>query len=386
LKVKPKVAILRGPLLSPYEMQSYEPLKKEFELVAFTPHQTNFDVSSIDIPKESLWCPIAGQVAFERERRKLQVGRDALTGNTHSFCGLAERLKGFDLYHIMDQPYCFSFEAALAKRDYGGKLVVSQWENIPHHNEEKFMERHIKKTVKEQADLFLVMSGLAERALLEEGVTPEKIKRLYGGVDVDHFSPGKADEKLRKSLGIPASGFLVLYVGRISQSKGIFTLLQAAKELVSEDPDYHFLLVGRDEVDAAGWAAENGLGHSVHLAGFVPYDQMPKYYRLGRVLVLPSLPDKRQQEQFGYALAEALACGVPVVGSDCGAVPEVVGDPNRIFPAGSVEGLVKILKKLKRTHSTSMKTKARQRATELFSAEKLSKSLARIYWELLEGK
>ena len=96
--------------------------------------------------------------------------RDALTGQTYSFCGMADRLKGFDLYHVMDQYFCFSYEAALAKRAYGGKLIVSQWENIPHHNEENFMERHIKATVQKQADFFLAMSDLSKQALLKEGV------------------------------------------------------------------------------------------------------------------------------------------------------------------------------------------------------------------------
>ena len=137
---KPRVAILRGPLLNPYEMQSYEPLQKHFDMVTFVPHKTFLDTSSISIPRESLWCPIQGRTPFEREKRKWQTLRDAVTGHTHSLCGLVDRLKGFDLYHVMDQYFCFSYEAALAKRKFGGKLIVSQWENIPHQTEEKFME------------------------------------------------------------------------------------------------------------------------------------------------------------------------------------------------------------------------------------------------------
>jgi alpha-maltose-1-phosphate synthase len=380
---KPKIAILRGPLLNPYEMQSYEPLKKEFDLVAFTPHETHFDTSAIHIPKESLWCPIAGKIPFERGLRKGQALRDAVTGNTHSFCGLADRLEGYDLYHVMDQPFCYSYEAALAKRKHGGKLVVSQWENIPHHNEEKFMERHIKKTVREQADLFLAMSDLAEKALLEEGVSPDKIQKVYAGIDTGHFSPGRPDEALRRSLAIPKGAFTILYVGRLARSKGVHTLLEAAKELVAKDADFHILLVGKDEEGVGDWARENGLGHSVHLAGFVPYSEMPKYYRLSDLLVLPSLPEKRQQEQFGYVLAEAMACGVPVVGSDCGAIPEVIGESSRIFEAGSVEGLVRILQKLKGRNLLPLKKQARKRAAGLFSSKRLTRDLAGIYNELL---
>jgi glycosyltransferase involved in cell wall biosynthesis len=380
---KPKIAILRGPLLNPAEMRSYELLRKEFDLTAFTPHETHFDTSSIRIPKESLWCPIAGKVPFERGLRKWQAARDAVTGTTHSFCGLASRLEGFDLYHVMDQPFCFSYEAALAKRRHGGKLVVSQWENIAHHNEEKFMERQIKRTVREQADLFLAMSELSERALLEEGVMPEKIRRMRAGVDTRHFTPGRPDETLRRSLALPKGAFTVLYVGRLARSKGTFTLLEAARRLVERDADFHFLLVGKDEEGVGAWAARSGLAHSIHLAGFVPYAHMPKYYRLADLLVLPSLPEKRQQEQFGYVLAEGMACGIPAAGSDCGAIPEVIGDPSRIFRAGDADSLLETLLRLKRQRAPAQGKRVRERACALYSSKRLAGDLARVYKELL---
>jgi glycosyltransferase involved in cell wall biosynthesis len=364
-------------------MQTYERLKNRFDITAFVPHETYMDVSAIQINKESLWCPIAGKTPFEREKRKWQALRDAATGQTHSFCGLGDRLKGFDLYHVMDQYFCFSYEAVLAKRKYGGKLLVSQWENIPYHNEEKFMERHIKHSVREQADLFLAMSELSKRALLEEGVPEGKIEKISSGVDVTHFSPGKADEKLRQSLGLPPKAFAVLYVGRLSESKGIFTLLEAARTLRSAKENIHFLLVGKDEEGVGKWVADNGLSDRVHLAGFVPYDRMPKYYRLSGMLVLPSLKEKRQQEQFGYVLAEAMACGVPVLGSDCGAIPEVIGDARRIFKSGSADKLAQLIMEWKRKPQAPQRLEARKRSQSHYSSSNLSQNLARIYQGLL---
>ena len=383
MRSKPKIALLRGPLLSPFEMQSYEPLRREFDLVAITPHATYQDVSSIKIPRESLWCPIAGKIPFERSLRKWQAARDALTGNTHSFCGMVDRLKGFDIYHVMDQYFCFSFEAALAKRKYGGKLLVTQWENIPGLNERKFMERHIKSAVKKEADLFLSMTGTAERALLEEGVDSKKIRKTFGAVDTGHFSPGKADLNLRSALGIPRQAFVVLYVGRLAESKGIFTILEAARKLQATEPDLHFLLVGKDEEGVGDWVLKNGLSGLVHLAGFLPYAEMPRYYRQADLFVLPSLPTKGWLEQFGYVLAEAMACGVPAVGSDCGAIPEVIGNPSRIFPAGSADGFCDVLRKTRSTPLGSARKAARQRAVDLFSSKKLAQTLGRIYEELL---
>lgn len=72
MKHKPKVAILRGPLLNPFEMQNYEKMRDEFEITAFVPHRTQFDLADVELTKEVLWCPIAGNIPFERDLRKWQ--------------------------------------------------------------------------------------------------------------------------------------------------------------------------------------------------------------------------------------------------------------------------------------------------------------------------
>ncbi len=170
------------------------------------------------LPKEVLRCPIADKIPFERPRRKFQAAKEILTGDTFSFCGMRDRLQGFDLYHIKDQSFCFSYEAALAKKRHGGKLIVTQMENIPRLNEQKWMERHIKETVRKEADLFLAASEGAVATLLEEGVSPEKIGRIANAVNVQQFHPADANLELRRSLGVPDKAFLVLYVGRSTYS------------------------------------------------------------------------------------------------------------------------------------------------------------------------
>ena len=67
------------------------------------------------------------------------------------------------------------------------------------------------------------------------------------------------------------------------------------------------------------------------------------------VLVLPSQSSSRWQEQFGHVLIEAMAAGVPVIGSDCGAIPEVIGDAGMVFPEGDVEALKERLYQLCRS-------------------------------------
>jgi len=378
-----RIAIIRGPLLNPFEMQSYEPLQNEFDITAFKPHVTHFETESIHLPQQTLWCPIAGKIPFERGRRQWQAVQDHLKGDTFSFCGMRDHLKGFDLIHLKDQSFCYSFEAALARRKYGGKLVVTQLENIPFLNEEKFMERHIKKTVRENADLFLAASEGARMTLMEEGIPEAKIRRIANSIDTAFFIPGPRDAALAASLQIPSGAFTVIYVGRLARSKGVFSLLDAFRGIYRSNPSLHLLLVGKDEEKIGDWVNQTHLGSRVHLGGVVPYEQMPRFYRLADLLVLPSLTRKRWREQFGYVLAEAMACGVPTAGSDSGAIPEVIGRKEMIFKEGSVQALQKLLGEQSHRSLSPLKIWARKRAVSLFSSKRLTEFLRNTYNELL---
>jgi len=74
--------------------------------------------------------------------------------------------------------------------------------------------------------------------------------------------------------------------------------------------------------------------------------EMPSYYNRLDVLVLPSLTRPNWKEQFGRVLIEAMACGVPVVGSDCGEIPNVIGQAGLIFPEGDADELRARLERL----------------------------------------
>jgi glycosyltransferase involved in cell wall biosynthesis len=84
---------------------------------------------------------------------------------------------------------------------------------------------------------------------------------------------------------------------------------------------------------------ELGLQDSVHCEEATPSAMMPAFYRGLDVLVLPSHSTRRWVEQFGRVLTEAMACGVPVVGSDSGEIPNVIGEAGLIFPEGDADAL-----------------------------------------------
>ena len=87
------------------------------------------------------------------------------------------------------------------------------------------------------------------------------------------------------------------------------------------------------------YAAELGISDAVEVRAFVPYDQMAALYANATCMVLGSLPVWSWEEQFGMVLVEAMACGVPILASSSGAIPEVVGDSARLFAPGDWVGL-----------------------------------------------
>jgi glycosyltransferase involved in cell wall biosynthesis len=91
-------------------------------------------------------------------------------------------------------------------------------------------------------------------------------------------------------------------------------------------------------------ARQRGVAERVHLAGSVPHEETPLYYRLMSVCVLPSETEGGWRESFGRALVEAMACGVPVIGSSSGAIPDTIDQAGRIFPEGNARALANAIR------------------------------------------
>lgn len=177
------------------------------------------------------------------------------------------------------------------------------------------------------------------------------------GVDLETFRPAGGtgvSDGADATGGAPAPGAVataattdgagpitVGFIGRLVPEKGILLLLDA----LAREPRLLLRVVGTgplgDELPARALAA--GVGDRVELVGAVDPGAIPEVLRSFDVLAVPSLPTPSWTEQFGRVAVEAMACGVPVVASDAGALPDVVGGAGIVVPTGDSAALAEAL-------------------------------------------
>jgi glycosyltransferase involved in cell wall biosynthesis len=185
-------------------------------------------------------------------------------------------------------------------------------------------QRYLARTVPHslrRASLVLVDSQASRHDLLRlYPVSPERVTVIYPGVD-QRFCPlpASASEPVRQRLGLPQQ--FLLFVGTLEPRKNLVRLLEALQR-VPDVPD--LVIAGRK-----GWLYEEifatvdrlAMQDRVYFLDFVDDADLPALYNLASAFVYPSL-----YEGFGLPVAEALACGVPVVTSAVASLPEVAGD------------------------------------------------------------
>lgn len=202
-------------------------------------------------------------------------------------------------------------------------------------------------------------------------VSPDKIRMVYNGLDADFFCP----------LHLPRKPNSLLFIGNTDDpKKGIKYLLQAMTLL----PPHINLIIVDDgppqKTYAAGLVNEYSLASRVIFTGKVSAEKLRLLYNTASLVVLPSL-----YEGFGLPAAEAMACSTPVIATNTGALPEVVGEegagllvPPRNAPAlaQAVQEVVKDEKKAK-----IMGEAGRRRVEKLFTWSKVAEKTEAVYKE-----
>ncbi|PYQ14444.1 MAG: hypothetical protein DMF80_12600 [Acidobacteria bacterium] len=242
------------------------------------------------------------------------------------------------------------------------------------------------------AAVHIIANSSAVAASVEALGLASRMEVIPNGVDLKEFSPEVDGGGLRKELGIPPEACLVGMVGLFASWKGQQEFLRSAAVLHDRCPGLLFLLVG-DEVyrtDGHGafretlirQARDHGLGEVVTFTGY--RHDVPKVMAALDVVIHASI----RPEPFGRVVLEAMAMGRPVVATNAGGVPEVLGTDGGaglLVPPGDVSALTNAIMRLVRdeTLRRSMGAAGRQRAEALFDIRFHAARVAALYERVL---
>lgn len=211
------------------------------------------------------------------------------------------------------------------------------------------------------------------------GVPLERIVVAPPGVD-ERFRPIPAAEVAAFRVRVNAPERFILHVGTLQPRKNLPTLLEAFSRL--RDRGVKLVLVGDK-----GWQYDEifrriealGLNRRVVLAGYAPDEDLPLWYNAASLLVFPSV-----YEGFGLPVAQAMACGAPVVAADTSSIPEVVGEAAILFDPQDTEALTASLDALLAEPSLAAELRARGLArARAFSWRASAETLATVYRQVL---
>jgi L-malate glycosyltransferase len=305
----------------------------------FGRYEVDFEFNS-DVPVESY--PVSF-VNFKRtSTRWLLRSRDL---------GFAEFQP--EIIHIENEPHSWIVcQTLLYRRLFAprAKVVIFHTENLsPEEQGRKSRTlEHLASFNRQFVDFFICANKAGKEILLGKGIPAAKIEVLPQiGIDPDVFFPYPPlqREAIRRELGIFEAEFVIGFVGRFVEEKGLLDLVEAVGGLrASSKRELVLMLFGKGPLEESVRVRAGKLGIKLVILPSRKYQEVAATINALDVLVLPSRSRTFWKEQFGQVLTEAMACGVPVIGSDSGEIPNVIGDAGLIFREGNVEQLSECLR------------------------------------------
>ena len=268
----------------------------------------------------------------------------------------------FDMVLCESEPWSFlRWQTWLHTRLFGrgARFAEFTWENVERTGVKGSVLRVVYWLAGLGSDLLVAGNRGAAEICERFGFRRDRIVVLPQlGVDPDHYPPVSPVRKreLRREHGILEDAFLVGFCGRMVESKGVDDLVAAVARLRNEGKDdVRVALMGAGNLE--GLLGSDAGADWIHQKGPRPHSEVPAFLQMLDVFVLPSKTsyDHRGcpvwEEQFGHVLIEVMACGVPVLGSRSGAIPEVLAREDLTFPPGDAEFLAQLIARLHDDHA-----------------------------------
>lgn len=346
------------------------------------------------VPAE--WRDRRGNARLERAHTRgydLQVAPLAFNGqyHFHFYPTLGRVLSQLrpDILHMDEEPYNLAtWHALRVGQRVGARSLFFTWQNLNQRYPWPF--RHFEAANYRRAASAIAGNRAAAAVLRAKGYHGPLTVIPQFGVDPEIFKPDTQTGDAQSAAPPPAhlrpAPFTVGYAGSLIPEKGVDLLLHACAALTDMNWRLALLGDGPDRAHLEALAVELDIRGRVDFLGQRPSTQMPEIYRTFDLLVLPSRSRPNWIEQFGRVLIEAMSCGVPVIGSDSGEIPHVVGNAGLIFPEGDVASLHAAIRGLAADPARWADLAARGRARVLaqFTQAQVAAATYRVYQTIIQ--
>ncbi len=240
---------------------------------------------------------------------------------------LALQVAGIPLVTTIHHPITRDRQLAVdSEKVWYRKLLVRRWYD--------FLD--MQQRVAKQLNHIVTVSGISRRDIVADfGVDARRVAVMYNGVDTEVFRPVEGrDRKVSQIMAIASAD---------TPTKGLQILLPAVAQLITAGKQLEVVLVGKPKPEGETVQLIRALGLQEHIHWYrdLEQEQIAELYAESTIAVVPSL-----YEGFGLPAVEAMACGIPLISSDGGALGEVAGDAALVVPAGDVAALAAAIQEL----------------------------------------
>ena len=292
----------------------------------------------------------------------------------------------WDLVHCWEEPYILAGGQVAWWTPRHTPLVYATFQNLPKRYPPPFnwIERRV---LSRAAGWIAYGQTVADTLQSRPGYRDRPYRTIPVGVDLNHFQPeADAKQAVRQSLGWEEAGPPVVgYLGRFTQEKGLPLLQRVLEGLPSP---WRALIVGAGPLESSLQAWSRPYGERVRICTDVRHAEVPRYLNAMDVLCAPSQTTPHWREQFGRMLIEAFACGVPVIGSDSGEIPFVIGDAGIVVgeqdEAGWRRALAELLDNPARRHEFA--GRGLERVRQLYSWPVIARQYLDFFEQILDAR
>ena len=285
-----------------------------------------------------------------------------------------------DIIHIDEEPFNpAGAQAQRAALAVGAQSIFVVLQNL--YRNYPFPYSALEHYNYNHAAHIIAVNAAAGDVVRRKGYTGPLSTFTVYGIDPALYQPAP-----RREPRPAADTFVIGYLGRLTLYKGTGLLIEALAEMPARFR-LRFIGAGPDEAELRRLAGATGVADRVEFRPAVPTNQVPSALAEVDALAIPSLTQSNWMEQFGRVLIEAMACATPVVGSDSGEIPRVIGDAGLVTPEGNVAALRDALMRLEADPALRARLgqMGRERALRLFTNDTAADNIVAVYQQALHG-